>query len=225
MLGDAQSEELVLPSVEVKNFRDPEWISYRNFYKAMEVFEDYSGPKNLLDPKVKLSTKNETETFQNLRLKLQSENYSKDISLNYGWGTIPFSLIAYNEEAEFLLNRPARTFEFRRVITIAKKEDGMYLVKDLREACKQVEDFFKSMSFIYRIQLATKKCKGAKFFFSEKYNSDTDNIEYVSASKEPISLTEVKQSERVASYLFKDEDAKATVIVRGPLLAIRPIID
>ena len=45
-----QAEEVALDEVRIASIRDPQWISYKTAYKAMQIFEAYDKPKDLLRP-------------------------------------------------------------------------------------------------------------------------------------------------------------------------------
>jgi hypothetical protein len=154
------------PSVIISSTKDPQWMSYRLAYRALEWHESYSKPKNFIRLSFQLWPKEEDTTLNNLHLKLIGDHTNIELELDEGLQiSIPKLKSAYEDNAEFLINRRAGSFYFQNTGSINLNLNGIYPVKDLRIACDQLLTYLRDARTIFRLQTIGKKCTGVTFAF------------------------------------------------------------
>lgn len=153
-------------SVTISSTKDPQWMSYRSAYRALEWHENYSKPKNFIRLSFQLWPKEEDTSLNNLHLKLIGDHTNVELKLDEGLQiSIPKLKSAYEDNAEFLINRRAGSFYFQNTGSINLNLDGKYPLKDLRIACNQLLTYLRDARTIFRIQTIGKKCTGIIFAF------------------------------------------------------------
>ncbi|MBI3284888.1 MAG: hypothetical protein HYZ65_08585 [Burkholderiales bacterium] len=218
---DAQDSTVIVTAT-----RDPQWISYRDAYKAMEIFNDYQKPKNYLKPRFVLWPKNTNESNEELRLQIIGKTTNQEVRLENLWGTIPMNKSAYDEGADFRLNRRAGSYRFARVMTIADNPEGVYAEAELRVACNQVLDFFRDKLF-ERIRFIGKKCSGIKFLYSQKIDEPVLNLREKNQNLSRIKEQEIdsEKGRKIIIYRFSDSHKGADIITTTLPVAIAALIE
>ncbi|MDE2431215.1 MAG: hypothetical protein KGM99_21035, partial [Burkholderiales bacterium] len=189
--------------------QETEWISYRNAYKQMILFEKYGKPKQFLQNRFQLVPTQHGEQMDDVRLTLVSQSLRLKLPVDpVGRALFPLLKSAYDENAELRLNRPAGTFVFRSRVSVTPRADGVYDVADLKMACDQLKDFLR---FTGDTVAAAKKCIGLEFVFAKK---DLDSvIAFKNAENSRQALPESKGDdtdtllpENLKSFLFRFSD-------------------
>lgn len=142
--------------------RQETWVSYRDAYRAMVVFEKYGQPKNLIQQHLQVMPKEAGVSLQGVQLSLQGKSTELSLPLD-GAGRAVFPLLkaAYDENASLVLNRKPDDYRFRRRISIAVRPDGVYDLAELRAACAQV------LAFVQYAEPGAggRRCVGVRFAF------------------------------------------------------------
>jgi hypothetical protein len=119
-----------------------DWVSYRDAYRAMLVFEKYGGPKNFLQSQLQVAPRVRGASLDGLQLTLAGKTNQVKLPLD-PLGRTPFPLLkgAYNENVALLLSRKIGRFVVRPRVSIAPQSDGVYEDGELRAACEQALGF------------------------------------------------------------------------------------
>ena len=139
-----------------------DWISYRDVYRQMIWFEKYGKPKQFLQNHFRLRQREAGAQGEGLRLTLVGKTTRVDLPLDaLGRAVFPFSKAAYDENAELVLNRPARQFSFGPWLSLVTRADGVYAVADLVTACEQMAAYLR-----YAGVAGGKSCAGVQFSYA-----------------------------------------------------------
>lgn len=141
---------------------DGEWLSYRDAYRAMVLFDKYGNPKNLIQNHFQVTAKDKSVSPAGLQLKLVGKNTSVNMPLDAtGRTQFPMSKVAYDENALLVLNRKVDQYLFRSRVSIVVRPDGVYEASELRAACEQALGFQRYIDPTAR----GKRCTGVRFVF------------------------------------------------------------
>lgn len=141
---------------------DGEWVSYRDAYRAMVVFDKYGNPKNLIQNHFQVTPRDKTVSPEGLQLKLVGKSTSVVMPLDATGRTLfPMSKVAYDEKALLFLNRKVDQYLFRARVSIVVRPDGVYEASELRAACEQALGFQRYIDPSFR----SKRCTGVRFVF------------------------------------------------------------
>ncbi|USX26276.1 hypothetical protein NHH73_27560 [Oxalobacteraceae bacterium OTU3CINTB1] len=139
-----------------------DWISYRDVYRQMIWFEKYGKPKQFLQNHFRLRQREAGAQGEGLRLTLVGKTTRVDLPLDaLGRAVFPFSKAAYDENAELVLNRPARQFFSGPWVSLVTRADGVYAVADLATACEQMAAYLR-----YVGAAGGKNCAGVQFSYA-----------------------------------------------------------
>ena len=212
--------------------RDGEWLSYREAYRIMLPFEKYGKAKNFLQNYYQLSPKDKsasTETLS-LSLTLQSKSVRLNLPLDMTGRTIlPLLKLAYDENAELILNQKINQFSFRSRVAIVLRPDGVYEASDLREACDQALSY---QNYLDTSVLKGRKCVGVRFVYSKKQSESV--VEFRPADRNTKTLTvsdgaafwgQASENFTTMTYLFSAWPEKGQIITRNAPIAISPQFD
>ncbi len=138
------------------------WVSYRDAYRAMVVFDKYGKAKNLIQDHLQVMPRDASVSLDGVRLDLAGSGTGLNLPLD-GAGRAVFPLLkaAYDGNAILTLNRPAGQYLFRRRVSIAVRADGVYDGAELRAACEQVLSFER-----YVDRSRAGQCVGVRFAFT-----------------------------------------------------------
>ncbi|MFP5393755.1 MAG: hypothetical protein ACLGI6_19765 [Gammaproteobacteria bacterium] len=144
---------------------DAAWVSYRDAYRAMVVFDKYGKPKNLIQHHLQVMPREKGASLDGVQLSLQGKATSLNLPLDAaGLATFPLLKAAYDDNASLVLNRPAAQFAFRRRVSIAVRADGVYDAAELKAACEQVAQFERQVE----PGAGTRTCVGVRFVFARQ---------------------------------------------------------
>jgi hypothetical protein len=153
---------LLLPAAA--QARDGDWVSYRDAYRAMVVFDKYGGAKNFIQHHLQVVPK-DGASVDGLQLTLAGKSTQLHLPLDAtGRAVFPLLKAAYDENAVLVLNRKAGQYLCRPRVSIAVRHDGEYEVADLRAACEQALGFARHADASQR----SRQCFGVRFVFQLK---------------------------------------------------------
>ncbi|WP_374586105.1 hypothetical protein [Pseudoduganella sp.] len=165
LLAGAARAEQEMPVVQVVAPADAEWHSYRHAYKAASFFAPYVAKRPLIQAHLQIRPLAPDTPMDGLRIQLQGETTNMDIAVDaLGRATLPMLKQAFDEDAVLRLNRRKGHYQFSGRYSIRTREDGVYPLAMLREACEQLISAQRASG--YRLRLLGKECKGIKFIFA-----------------------------------------------------------
>jgi hypothetical protein len=142
-----------------------DWVSYRDAYRAMVVFDKYGGAKNLLQHQLQVLPKQGEAGGEALQLSLDGKTTHLKLALDATGRTVfPLLKAAYDENAVLVLNRSHAQFALRQRVSIAVRPDGVYDTAELREACEQALGYARYIDASAR----GRQCAGVRFVFDKK---------------------------------------------------------
>lgn len=144
--------------------RDGEWVSYRDAYRAMVVFEKYGGPKSLIQNELQVAPK-DNGGLDGLQLALSGKSTQINLPLDAtGRTNLPLLKAAYDENAALVLNRKSGAFLLRPRLSIVVRPDGVYDGAELRAACEQALGYARYADR----SLGARHCAAVRFVFGKK---------------------------------------------------------
>ncbi|RJG15168.1 hypothetical protein D3872_14635 [Massilia cavernae] len=205
-----------------------EWVSYRDAYRAMVVFEKYGKPKNYLQNHYQVMPREKGVSLQGVQLSLQGKTVQINLALDPEGRTVfPLLKAAYDENAALVVNRKVSQFVFRPRVSIVVQADGVYEVAELRAACEQALAFQRHVDAAAR----SRKCVGVRFAFA---GMDVDpGVRVRGADKAEALLPAVEGAAfaddpnaqfRVVNYRFADAD-RGQVVTKNVPLSIAALIE
>jgi hypothetical protein len=143
--------------------RDGEWVSYRDAYRAMVVFEKYGGPKNLIQNELQVAPKDNGGGALQLTLSGKSTQINLPLDAT-GRTNLPLLKAAYDENAALVLNRKSGPFLIRPRLSIVVRPDSVYDGAELRAACEQALGYARYADR----SLGGRQCAAVRFVFAKK---------------------------------------------------------
>jgi hypothetical protein len=144
--------------------RDGEWVSYRDVYRSMVVFDKYGGAKNLLQSRLQVTAR-EAGSDEAAQLTINGKTTQLNLPLDAtGRTALPLLRAAYDENAVLVLGSRGGNFAVRPRVSIAPRADGIYDTAELRTACDEAAGFarYAQRSF------GRKQCVAVRFVFAKK---------------------------------------------------------
>ena len=142
---------------------DAAWVSYRDAYRAMVVFDKFGQPKNLIQNHLQVMPRQKDVGVEGLQLTLKGKTTQVNLPLDAtGRAVLPLLKAAYDENAALVLNREPGQYALRRRVTIAVRPDGIYETAELRAACEQALAFQRHLD----AAAGKLKCVGVRFAFA-----------------------------------------------------------
>jgi hypothetical protein len=161
-----------------------EWVSYRDAYRTMVVFEKYGGPKDLLQNQLEVQAREPGASLDGVRLVLAGKTVQLNLPLDpLGRILFPLQKAAYDENAALLLNRKGLPFAVREQVTIAPRTDGLYDTAELRAACAQALAFARYVDASQR----GRQCVGVRFVFPKKADVGA-RLRRADGSEQPLAV-------------------------------------
>ncbi|TFW14864.1 hypothetical protein E4L96_18685 [Massilia arenosa] len=204
--------------------REGDWVSYRDAYRAMVVFEKYGKPKQFLQSTYQVIPKDKTAPTEGLKLTLNGKSTQLNLPLDAAGRTVfPLLKAAYDENAELTLNHNVAQYQFRQRISIVTRADGVYEAADLRAACEQALAYER---YVHPSIVSGKKCAGVRFVYPRKGIDPTVHVR-VGERDSTLPVNEGSafadndggSTFRVVAYRFADWPATGRVVTEdGPLL-------
>lgn len=207
---------------------DSEWISYRDAYRAMVVFDKYGGPKNLLQSQFQLVPAQKGALPPGMQLSLQRKSGSQSLALDAtGRAVLPLVKAAYDENAALVLTGGPGVAGFRERVTIAPRTDGLYDSAELRAACGQALDFLRYTDATAR----ARACVGVRFVYPHEAAGPlvrlrSGTAESVLAASEGGAFADDGGAGfRVVNYRFGEGGERRELLTSSAPLLIAPLID
>lgn len=209
---------------------DNDWVSYRDAYRAMVVFEKYGKPKQYLQNTYQVVPKDKAAPTEGLRLSLNGKTTNLNLPLDAAGRTVfPLLKAAYDENAEITLNQNVSQYQFRPRISILTRPDGMYEAADLRAACEQALAYHR---YVNPGAYNGRKCAGVRFVYPRK---GVDPTVHVRIGERDTALpvnegsafgdTDGGSNFRVVAYRFADWPATGSVTTENGALLISAVFE
>lgn len=206
-----------------------EWLSYRDAYRAMVVFEKYGRPKNFLQNHFQVMLKEKGTLGDGLQLSLLSKASSLSLPLDpTGRAVFPLLKAAYDDNASLALTRNVAQYVFRARVSIVVRSDGVYETSDLRAACEQALTYLRHVDASAR----TRRCGGVRLSYQRK---GSDPVVKLRNGSGDVALLAVADGAsfgddnndgfRVVNYRFGEHADKGQLVTQSAPLAIAPLLD
>lgn len=208
--------------------RDGEWVSYRDAYRAMVLFEKYGKAKNLLQSHFQVMPREKGVTAEGLQLSLSGKTIQLNLPLDaLGRAVFPLLKAAYDENAALVLNRKVSQYAFRPRISLLVRPDGVYEAPELRAACEQALNYERHLD----ASLRGKHCAGVRFVFAKKgaepgvrlrnggEQAGLPVVEGAAFADDP------EDGFKTVTYRFADGQDKGQVVTQNAPLAIAALFD
>ena len=220
---------LITAGTATAQANDGEWMSYRDAYRAMVVFEKYGKPKQFIQNQFQVMGRDRNAAVDGLQLTLTGKTIHLNLPLDATGRTVfPLLKLAYDENAALVLNRRPGQYVFRSRVSINVRPDGVYDSADLRAACEQVLAYQRTVE----AGAGAKKCVGVRFVFARKpgepgvsLRKGAAEASYLPAGEGAAFADDPGDSYRVVNYRFGDGAEKAQLITPNAPLAIAALID
>jgi hypothetical protein len=206
--------------------RDGEWVSYRDVYRSMVVFEKYGGAKSLLQAQLQVTAR-EPGAEQAAHLTLSGKSTQLNLPLDAtGRTTLPLLKAAYDENAVLVLGSRGGSFVVRPRVSIALRADGIYDTADLRTACEEAAGFARYVDRSF----GRKHCSAVRFVFAKKGEAPMQ-ARRAGGGRSTLQVTEdvafpgdADASFPVVVYRFVGDERTQLVTSKAPL-AIVPLFE
>ncbi|SFV03572.1 hypothetical protein [Pseudoduganella namucuonensis] len=210
--------------------QDGDWLSYRDVYRTMVVFEKYGKPKQFLQQHFQVSARDGGAPPEGLRLGLSGKTIQLNLPLD-GLGRAVFPLLkaAYDENAVLTVNRKPGQYAYRARVSIVARPDGVYEAAELRAACEQALAYQRHVDAgAYR----DKRCVGVRFAFARKGEASVRaRLAGQDGTALPVAEGAAFADEGgghaghpIVNYRFEAGD-KGQVVSQNPPLAIAPLFE
>jgi hypothetical protein len=213
---------------------DGDWLSYRDAYRAMVVFEKYGGPKHLIQHHFQVMPREKTVSSDGLRLALVGKSTRLNLPLDpLGRAVFPLLKSAYDENAALVLNRKLSQFVPRPRVSVLVRPDGVYEAAELRAACGQALNFARYADASAR----SLRCTGVRFGFSTKAGTPTVRLRdggdgrdggpgpALPVSEGAIFADDPDDGYKTVVYRFAGTPARGQVVTQDAPLAIAPVFE
>jgi hypothetical protein len=206
-----------------------EWVSYRDAYRAMVVFEKYGKAKNLLQNHFQVVPKEKGVTAEGLQLTLNGKSTQLNLPLDAAGRTVfPLLKAAYDENAALVLNRKVSQYLFRPRVSVLVRPDGVYETPELRAACEQALNYERYVD----ASLRATKCIGVRFVFAKKGAEASVRLRKGEGEQSSLPVAEGAafagdpgDGFKTVTYRFADGQDKGQVVTQNAPLAIAPLFD
>jgi hypothetical protein len=207
---------------------DGEWVSYRDAYRAMVVFEKYGKPKHLIQNHYQVMPREKGVPAEGLRLTLQGKTMQLNLPLDAaGRAMFPLLKAAYDENAALVLNRKLSQFVLRPRVSLVVRPDGVYEGAELRAACEQALNYARYAD----VSARSKQCVGVRFGFAAQGPAPVvrlRNSEMAGAlpvAEGAIFADDPDGGFRTVLVRFADMPTRGQLVTQDPPLAIAPVFE
>jgi hypothetical protein len=225
---------LLAANVAVAQAPDGEWLSYRDAYRAMVVFEKYGGPKHLIQSHFQVTPRAKAVSLDGLRLSLVGKSTQLNLPLDpLGRAVFPLLKAAYDENAALVLNRKLGQFVLRPRVSVLVRPDGVYEAAELRAACGQALNFARYADASAR----SLNCAGVRFGFARKVGTPAVRVRdggdgrdgslapALPVSEGAIFADDPDDGFRTVLYRFGATPARGQLVTQDAPLAIAPVFE
>lgn len=212
---------------------DGDWVSYRDAYRAMVVFEKYGKPKSLLQHQIQvqpLQARERAALGDGVRLVLNGHDSQLNLPLDATGRTVfPLLKAAYDENAALVLSRKIGPFQLRARVSLAVRPDGIYDVPELRAACEQALEYARYLDASFR----QRQCVGVRFGFQRgaatpllvQKRGQPGELGELRALEGPIFGDEPADAFRIVNLRFGAASSRAQLATQDAPLAIVPLFE
>ena len=208
--------------------RGGDWVSYRDAYRAMVVFDKYGGAKSLIQDELQVVPAQKGASADDLQLTLASGPVQLRLPLDATGRTLfPLHKAAYDENAALVLTRKGGQFRVRPRVSIVVRPDGVYAAGELRAACEQALGYARHIdSSAQHLQ-----CAAVRFVFPKKAAAadarvrKADGVELALPVVEGVAFPgDLDAGFPTVTYRF-DADERARVVTYDAPLAVVPLFE
>lgn len=220
----------VLPPLSTPTAADNDWVSYRDAYRAMVVFEKYGKPKSLLVHQIQVQPRERAALAEGVRLVLNGQDSQLNLPLDAtGRTAFPLLKAAYDENAALVLSRKLGPFKLRARVTLQVRQDGVYDLAELRAACEQALDYARYLDASF----GKRNCVGVRFGFARsaqppallvKRGHPPEGAE-MKMLDGPIFVDDPDDSFRIVNLRFGAHSGRVLVATQDAPLAIVPLFE
>lgn len=140
-----------------------EWVSYRDAYRALVVFDKYGGPKHLLQQHLQVVPRNEGVLAEGVQMRLHGKTVQLNLPLDrLGRMTLPLLKAAYDDNAALSPSRALGGFKVRTRVSLVVRADGSYDAAELRAGCQQALDYARHTNALAR----NVQCVGVRLVYA-----------------------------------------------------------
>ena len=140
-----------------------DWVSYRDAYRAMVVFEKYGGPKSLLQQQLQVLPRTPGVDASGVQLLVAGKTSQGRFPLDATLRTVfPLARAAYDDNAMLQLSRPLGPFTVRPQVALALRPDNLYDSEELRSGCEQALAYARQLALF-----GARRCAGVRFVFAK----------------------------------------------------------
>ena len=208
--------------------RGGDWVSYRDAYRAMVVFDKYGGAKSLIQDELQVVPAQKGAGADDLQLTLASGSTELHLPLDATGRTLfPLHKAAYDENAALVLSRKGGTFQVRARVSIVVRPDGVYAAGELRAACEQALGYARHVDPSAR----RRQCAAVRFVFSKKSGEADARVRKADGAELALPVVEgvafpgdLDAGFPTVTYRF-DADERARVVTYNAPLAIVPLFE
>ena len=162
-----------------------DWVSYRDAYRAMVVFEKYGGPKNKLQSHLQVAPLERGVSLEGVQLSLAGKATQVNLPLDaLGRASFPLLKAAYDENAALVLSRRIGAFTVRPRVSVVPQADGVYDTAELRSACEQALGFAHYVD----ASLRARQCGGVRFVFPRRGGEIAVRLHRPEGADQPLPL-------------------------------------
>ena len=204
-----------------------EWVSYRDAYRAMVLFDKYGGPKNLLSNHLQVLPRDKGVLGQDVQLLMKGKTVQAGLALDaLGRTALPLLKAAYDDNAVLSPNRPLGGFTVKPRVSLALRADGAYEVAELRAACEQALGYARYADRSAR----ARQCVGVRLVFAKDGEAASVRVRAGGAEQAlPMArgaafAGDADADHPVATYRFGAQAAGQVVTYNAPL-AIVPLFE
>lgn len=202
-----------------------DWVSYRDAYRVMVVFEKYGGAKNLIQSELQVLAKDVPFDLPQ-QLMLNGRNIHLSLPLDATGRTVfPLLKAAYDDNAVLALSQKDAVFALRPRVTIQVRPDSTYESAELRAACEQ------ALGFAHYIKepVGGRQCVGVRFVFDRKASGTLARVRRTDGGSGalPVLESQVFDSGNVlptVTYRFNGPERAQVQTATAPL-AIAPVFE
>jgi hypothetical protein len=206
-----------------------EWLSYRDAYRALVVFDKYGKAKNLLQQHLQVMPRERGVTAEGMELTVTGKTTRLALPLDpTGRTQLPLLKAAYDENAVLVLNRGPGQYSFRPRVSIVVRPDGVYELADMRAACDQALNFQRHVD----ASASARQCVGVRFSFSRKGLDAGVRLRRNEGEGTALAVSDgaafpddPNDSFRVVNYRFVEGGERGQLVTRHAPLAIAPLIE
>jgi hypothetical protein len=207
-----------------------DWVSYRDAYRTMVVFEKYGKPKSLLQHQIQVLPRDRAALGEGLRLVLNGQDSQLNLPLDATGRTVfPLLKAAYDENAALVLNRKLGPFKLRARVTLVVRPDGIYDMAELRAACEQALEYARYLDASY----GKRNCIGVRFGFiaggvapalvlRRGAPGDAGDLKM---GEGPLFPDDADDNFRIVNLRFGAHPARAQVVTQDAPVAIVPLFE